>query len=345
MPGVRRARAHVDGGRRGRVPRGRRGDRVRRRARAARRVRRARCRRQRPARPGLHALSARRRGGIHRGLGAVRPSRRMPARGRRPPGGRGVAGAADREHRDGVLDRAREGRARARRRRGAGVHQGRRLRGMRLRRAGPDPGALQLQQPARRVPRVPRLRPRDRHRPDPGGARPRADARRRRGEAVRDRPRPRLAAPPAGVLQGARDSDRCAVSRARRGCARAHHGRRPGLRRRAGLLRAARAQEVQDARARLHRALPGLRDLPGVPRDARAAGSPGVARAGPDAARDLGHAGRAGRAGLRGGGARRGRGVRPPVRRDRVAPGVSARRGPGLPHAEPPVAHALGRGA
>ncbi len=143
--------------------------------------------------------------------------------------------------------------------------------------------ALLVQQPLRRLPDVPRLRQHDRARPRPRGARSRQVDQPGRDRAVHEAALPQ----PARIAEEGGEEVRPAARRAvdgpdRRGTCLRHRGR-PRLGRDSRLLRLARAQEVQGARARVPEPVSRLHDVP------RLQGRPAAARG----------ARRAGRAGAR----------------------------------------------
>ncbi len=111
------------------------------------------------------------------------------------------------------------------------------------------------------------------------------------------------------------------------------------------LLRLARAQEIQGARARVPEPLPRLSDVPGLRRHAAAARGARGARGRADHRPGVGAHHAAGADVLRGAGAQpAGSGHRREgAGRDPAAPRLPERRRARLPHARPPVVHAVGR--
>ena len=153
-----------------------------------------------------------------------------------------------------------------------GLQRALRVQEMRRRLSGTGAAAFFVQQSVRRMPALPGIRQhhRFRHRsviPDKGkslneGAiepwtKPRYRAARDGSEALRPRERhsPGRSLPRSHVRAAQRHPGRRQVRR---------------LHRREGLLRLARTQEIQAARARLSEPLSRLRDLPGLPRHAAA---------------------------------------------------------------------------
>ena len=126
-----------------------------------------------------------------------------------------------------------------------------------LRSVVPRSGALAVlvQLAGGRLRNLPRLRPHHRHRLRPRDARRNQDARGRRGQALADQVVQGMPGRPCEVREEARHPARHAVVRAHRRAAQVGHRRRrqvgkEGLVRRQALLRMARDQGLQDARAR-----------------------------------------------------------------------------------------------
>ena len=206
--------------------------------------------RDRPGARGLHPRVPPGRGDHDRDAPAERGrddrDRRRPLdrEGGRPgaPGRLARAGAALRQ--GPPLDLAR------RHRRAAGLQRHARVHPLRDRVPRPHREPVLVQQPARRLRVVPRLRTHHRSRPRPRDPGPVADARRRRDQAVDDAVDERGAPRPAPVLPPPQDPRRRAVRVPRSRAARAGDRRRRALLRHPRLVPLARAQDVQDARPR-----------------------------------------------------------------------------------------------
>jgi hypothetical protein len=136
------------------------------------------------------------------------------------------------------------------------------------------PRALLVQLSARRVSTVPRLRPRHRNRLPPRDARPLALDRRRRHQVLGERGLRRLEEGPARLCQKEENPTDVPFASLTAGTAALRHRRRARLRRgerqdlaeilvrTEGVLPLAGEEHLQDARARLPLALPGLQPLP-----------------------------------------------------------------------------------
>ena len=164
-------------------------------------------------------------------------------------------------------------RARRRRRHGVQVLGAPALRAVRhrLRRLHPEHVLVQLAR--RRLRAMPRLRPHHRHRLSARDSRRGQDARGRRDQAVADEEQQGVPRRSHALREAARHPPRRSVARAFRRAARLGHRRRrlvaaAQVVRRRAVLRMARVEGLQDARARAAVEVPQLRRVPGVRRRA-----------------------------------------------------------------------------